>query len=75
MNTPTAKQTALASKIFNSIVATSQRHGCPISRKTYQEDMAWLEMNADSRKDVSEYISMHLTAKHDAAVYIKGRVA
>ena len=64
--TPTAKQTALAAKLFNKIAATSQRHGCPLSRKTYQEDMAWLELNTESRADVSKYIGLHIAAKDEA---------
>ena len=64
--TPTAKQTALAAKLFNKIAATSKRHGCPLSRTTYREDMAWLELNAESRADVSKYIGLHITAKDEA---------
>jgi len=62
----TAKQVALAAKLFNKIAATSQRHGCPLSRKTFQEDMLWLELDPDSRKDVSAYIGMHIAAKDEA---------
>lgn len=73
MNNATTKQIALATKLFNKIATTSAKHGCPLSRKTFREDMAWLEMNPDNRADVSKYIDMHMTAKHDAAVYLRGR--
>lgn len=68
---PTTKQIALATKLFNKIAATSAKHGCPLSRKTFREDMVWLEMNPDSRKDVSEYIGMHFQAKIDASLNVR----
>lgn len=69
--TPTTKQIALASKLFNKVSASSARHGAPLSRKTFQEDMAWLEMDSNSRKDVSAYIDMHLTAKAEARMTMR----
>lgn len=71
MTTATAKQIALATKLFNRVATTSAKHGCPLSRKSFQEDMRWLEMNPDSRKDVSDYISMHFQAKIDAALNVR----
>lgn len=69
--TPTPKQTAFAAKLFNGIAANSARHGSPLSRKDYREDMIWLEMNPDSRSDVSKYIDIHMTAKSEARMTMR----
>lgn len=69
--TPTAKQTALAAKLFNNVAANSARHGAPLSRKDYREDMTWLEMDPESRTDVSKYIALHMDAKSEARMTMR----
>lgn len=69
--TPTTKQTILATKLFDVIAARSAKHGAPLSRKNYREDMVWLEMNPDSRADVSKYIALHMEAKSEARMSMR----
>lgn len=69
--TPTTKQTALAAKLFNGVATNSARHGAPLSRKDYREDMLWLEMDPESRRDVSKYIDLHMTAKSEARMSMR----
>lgn len=69
--TPTAKQITFAASLFNSIAANSAKHGAPLSRKDYREDMIWLEMDPDNRADVSKYIDLHMTAKAEARMTMR----
>lgn len=71
MMTPTPKQTALAAKLFNSVASNSARHGSPLSRKDYRGDMLWLEMDPNSRGDVSKYIEIYMTAKSEARMTMR----
>lgn len=71
MMTPTARQTTFAAKLFNSIADRSAKHGAPLSRRDYREDMIWLEMDPDNRADVSRYIAMHMTAKSEARMSMR----
>lgn len=69
--TPTTKQIDFAAKLFNQVAATSAKHGAALSRKDYREDMLWLEMDPESRADVSKYIALHMDAKSEARMSMR----
>lgn len=69
--TPTAKQIDLAAKLFNKVATNSAKHGTALSRKDFREDMIWLEMDPESRRDVSKYIDLHMTAKSEARMSMR----
>lgn len=71
MTNPTTKQITFAAKLFNSIAARSAKHGCPLSRKSFQEDMTWLDMDPENRADVSKYIALHMEAKAEAQMSMR----
>lgn len=71
--TPTTKQIDFAAKLFNDIAARSARLGCPISTKDYREDMKRIDLDPDTRRDVSRYIAMHFRAKQEAQIVMRGR--
>lgn len=64
--TATAKQTAYASKLFDRHASISARHGSPLNRVDYAEDMTWLGMDPNSARDVSKYIGMYGKSAHEA---------
>jgi hypothetical protein len=79
MNTATDKQVSFARKLFAKAAAANARHAklCGITAgktfATFEEEMVWLEMDPTSKRDVSDYLNLHVNARHDAAVYLKGR--
>lgn len=69
----TEKQVAFARKLFDRSVKTGAKHGAPSKFTRWEDEMSWLDLNPESRRDVSEYLDMHASARRDAVMYLKGR--
>ena len=74
----TDKQVSFARKLFAKQAAAFARHAklTGIEGKTFESfeaEMAWLEMDPTSKRDVSAYIDLHVNARRDAVMYLKGR--
>lgn len=72
--TPTDKQTAYAAKLHarhcNLLMDQCKRLNLtmPTIRRDYRDEMAFLGLDPKTRRDVSAFIDLHVTAKRDAAM-------